>query len=34
MSLTQIAILLALTIYAIYRQSIRHEVVGHARFSR
>jgi len=32
MSPIQIAILLALTVYAIYRQSIRHEVVGHARF--
>jgi hypothetical protein len=28
----QIAILLALTIYAIYRQSIRHQIFGHARF--
>lgn len=28
----QILILLALTAYAIYRQSIRHEVVGHSRF--
>ena len=29
---TQILILLALTIYALYRQSIRHEVTGHSRF--
>ena len=32
MTLFQITILLALTIYAIYRQSIRHQVVGHTRF--
>lgn len=32
MSLTKIFILVAMTIFAIYRQSIRHEVVGRSRF--
>lgn len=32
MTPTQILILVALTIYAVYRQSIRHEVVGRSRF--
>jgi hypothetical protein len=32
MTSTQILVLLALTAYAIYRQSIRHEVVGSQRF--
>lgn len=32
MTPTQIVVLLALTIYAIYRQSIRHPVIGRTRF--
>lgn len=32
MSPTQILIIIALTVYAIYKQSVRHEVVGKTRF--
>ena len=32
MTLTQILMLAALTIYAVYRQSVRHQITGRARF--
>ena len=32
MTIPQIAVLLALAIYAVYWQSIRHEVTGKSRF--